>query len=149
MDNADHQDIDYVTKFDTLFTTKPLRLFKSIIPFVEPGMRRHLIVFIKIMELQFVLKGLSDQFLSSHLNSSGNENPSLITVLGSLCNYCDEDEKQTIDQMVQLFKAYEMYQTYQAVTKPDKEADDFTDILQSMLSPEQKELFHTFMDHNI
>ncbi|NLG05319.1 MAG: hypothetical protein GX567_16080 [Clostridia bacterium] len=147
MKNTENHEIDYVAKFDSIFTTKPLRLFKSIIPFVDPALRKHLIVLIKIMELQYVLSGLSDQLLSSHLNTDCQCNPSLITILNSLCHYCDETEKQTIEQMIQLFQAYEMYQTYQSVTKPGKEADDFTDILQTMLSPEQRDLFHSFMEH--
>ena len=172
MDNANNDSsLDF--DFDTCMTTGQIGMMKGILPFIEMPLQKYLAIYIKVLELQYVISYFKD-----HKNGisacSCETDKSPLSLLQNVRKYSSSKEGEMIDQMLQMMKAFEMYQNYSEMLKPfmdtfqmsgadspcenvdddcDSEnpksqmgGDNMISRLQGMLTPEQQAMFEAFKD---
>ncbi len=141
---------DKIYAFDTLYTSNQIQLLKIILPYANPSMRRHLAIFIKYMELQYILRLPKTSFPNTCPTSS---NFSTATVLEEIKPLCPPEGKQQLDQISNMIQTMEMMSQMQdlmGMMGGDDFGDGFgdmgnmSDILSGMLSPEQMAMFEMF-----
>ncbi len=174
MDNA-HNDSNYDFDFDTCMTTGQIGMMKGILPFVDMPIQQYLAIYIKILELQYVISFFkkNEHGISAPVCDSDS---GFLSILQNVRKYSSSKDSEMIDQLLQMAKAFKMYQNYSEVLKPFMDAMQMpseedtcseTDVddnheqyasqgrnnamftkLQNLLSPEQQAMFETFMNNN-
>ncbi|HKM22435.1 MAG TPA: hypothetical protein VJZ01_10395 [Lachnospiraceae bacterium] len=172
MDNTNN-DNSHDFDFDTCMTTGQIGMMKGILPFIEMPLQKYLAIYIKVLELQYVIS-----YFRSHQDGiptcSCETDKSPLSLLQNVRKYSSSKEGEMIDQMLQMMKAFEMYQNYSEMLKPFMDTfqmqgddapcengqdddnhehpksqvggDNMISKLQGMLTPEQQAMFETFKD---
>ncbi len=134
---------DKIYAFDTLYTSNQIQLLKIILPYANPSMRRHLAIFIKYMELQYILRLPTSSFPNTCPTASDF---STTTVLEEIKPLCPPESKQQLDQIANMMQTMEMMtQMQDLMGMMDGDGmGDMSDLLSGMLSPEQMSMFEMF-----
>ena len=137
-----------MTELDSLIVGRNLQIIKTIIPYIGISEQRFLSIFVKFQELQstihfFQPKGDDSLSACSIERKSG----SLSDILNEIKVYCTEQEKESIDLMINFTSAFQIYNTYQASVNREEGTEKTTpmDALKSLLSPEQQSMMETYM----
>ena len=123
-----------ITPVDALVCDDGLQILKACIPFFGIREQSFLLAFTKFTEFKRSIKLVNED---SHRLQACSVNPQLRTPLYMLNHvrpYCSENNRQTIDTLLQCFQ---MIQLYQTMNDPSFAAD-------ITLNEEQKELFRQF-----
>ncbi len=139
------------TSFDTLIQNNQLRIIKAALPYISLSDQKLLSVYVKVLELRNTISLFQRDEDSLSACSLQKEDGSFLELLQDIRKYCPPDKQEAIDQILNFANMYQMYQTYQALSK-DMERErsenpdfDTMDQLKSMLSPEQKNIFETYL----
>lgn len=116
-----------LTALDQVANQNHLQLVKAVLPYVQPGSQRMLSVFIKMLELQNILRfyDRGDRCVSAC--SISGDSPGILEILSDIRNYCDGSEQEMIDQCLQLMAVMELYSVFSeqdgAEDKPSAEPE--------------------------
>ena len=164
MDGNGH---DNVFAFDTLYTNNRIQIMKTILPYMGRGQQKQFAVLIKVMELQhtmqmFEKKESQLQICSIPPEESVTPNRDPAALLLQIGRYCTEEQRQKLEQikgmqdtmkklkemqeLMELIKLFDEEETENndGIPKGKREAFDFGQILESMLTPSQQELYRQF-----
>ena len=140
--------------FDTLFTTNHIRMLKALLPYMDNQMQKNIAVYIKFMELQYTIDFLREHPYPLCGCVPHKQNPDLGNLFSDILPYCSEKERQKMEQLRGIFQSMEMYremsQTMEMMKEFMPEGDasapnfDMMNMLMSMLTDEQKEMFQMF-----
>ena len=172
MDNTNN-DNSHDFDFDTCMTTGQIGMMKGILPFIEMPLQKYLAIYIKVLELQYVISYFRDH-KDGIPTCSCETDKGPLSLLQNVRKYSSSKEGEMIDQMLQMMKAFEMYQNYSEMLKPFMDTfqmsgddapcedgqdengpehtkspipgDNMISKLQGMLTPEQQAMFETFKD---
>lgn len=167
-----HEEAANVTAFDALYTTNEIQKLKVLLPYIDPPMQKNLAVYIKYMELQYMMRYVRRHpFQISGCSISTDHKPDLQSLCLQLSLYSSPEEIRQLEQFRNILQTMEtfqeMSQTFSALqeifpdisaTSPfENNASDqdngesgnagafsMMDMLMNMLSPEQKEMFEMF-----
>ena len=157
---------DAILAFDTLYTTNHMKILKLLFPYLDIEYQKMLAVFIKWQELVYTMNFHKNQpgiFYSS--GCSKKKKIDLNVLLPLLTPYCNASEKATLSGFTQmqdmLHRMEEMKQYIPMLTQlmssmsteegmfknMDTSGDmNMINMLQNMLSEEQKAMFSMFME---
>lgn len=154
------QPVNELTEFDSLICDSRLQLLKSAIPFIPAGKQRFLSVYVKYIELSNTIR-LVNTIKSDSLgicSLSGRKSaPNSEDFMQTIRKYCSESERETLDMITNFMSAYRMFKMYKdSADDTHRSADgsdtaasnghdnSILDVLKSMLTPEQQEMFDTY-----
>lgn len=112
----EHKEHDRVLAFDTLFTTNQCRMLKTVMPFFDVSMQRHLAIYIKYLELQYALTYFKKNPFPPFSGACDTHN-----IFQDILPYCSPDEKQKISQFENIFSAMENYRNMMEMMSMMKE----------------------------
>ena len=134
-----------LTEFDGMIQNEHHQLLKAALPYMQPNGQRLISFIVKIQELRntFSLFNETENTLSAC--SNGKRNLSPLEMLADIKRFCPKHDQETIDSMLNFINIYSMYNKYnQAMSNMDKSGDNI-DSLKNMLTPEQRNIFETYM----
>lgn len=140
-----------ILAFDTLYTTNHTQMMKLLLPYLEPGHQKKLAVFIKWQELLYTIN-FSKKYHAPLCGAEFSEKKELdFSALLPLLNpYCDERERQLLSQLSNLSNMMQMYQEVSQylpfLQQMMEHQTDMTDIMKKFMTPEQMNLFNSFME---
>lgn len=157
---------EFVSEFDEMTTTDRIRMLKSALPYVEISMQKYMAIYIKLLELMYIISYFRNepQKFAARFSKCKSNDPR--EVMKGLKKYCSKSEQASVDQILQMMQAFEMYQKYSAFLQPfasmgndSENADgasaagsasasgkDPLSSLMGMLSPEQLKMFEMFKE---
>lgn len=106
----DHSVQDKVAVFDTLFTTNQIRKLKVLISFVDHRWQRHLAVYIKYLELQYVLSNSRHFPFRLKYGHDKDEKGDFQSLITALIPYSNERDRKQLEQFAGMFQTMEMFQ---------------------------------------
>ncbi len=146
--------LDAIQKFDSLTTTRHMKMLKIAIPYIFAADKSSLYIFIKFAELVHTIEVFHKPtpFFPDSGHSKDKNSVDYQTLLSSLIELGDEKESQLFSQILNLVNAFSMYEMYAPLLKTITETagannpsdENNLSFLSSMLSPEQQELFNQF-----
>jgi len=123
-----------------------------LLPYIPFSMRQPLLLFTKFMELKECINCPKRRF--DFGNAQEISSADLISeIFAKLSPFLSEQERLMFSQMQNIMQMLKVYQTFQEIapfmnmegtqseTATDNNSSNMTDMLFSMLSPEQKEMF--------
>lgn len=120
----DEKEQDNVAAFDTLFTTNQIQIMKALLPCFDHPMQKYLAIYIKYQELQYTISYFKNHPYYICGDGSGRK-PDIRKILPSLLPYCNDSQKQKVQQFEQMMSSLETY----------KELMEMMEIMQSMTDP--------------
>ena len=153
-----------IVAFDTLYTTNHMQMLKLLSPYLDVESRHKLAMFIKWQELIYTMNFMH-HYSCSGGNCPGKKEPDISSLIPLLSPYCSEREKSMLTQFSQMqgmMNTYkdmaqylpliqEMMGNFSAEQPPFGSGSGggsgaMMDMLKTMLSPEQQDLFSMFME---
>lgn len=117
----DEKEQDNVAAFDMLFTTNQIQIMKALLPCLDRPMQKYLAIYIKYQELQYTIS-----YFKKHphyiCGAASGQKTDIRSVLPSILPYCNDSQKQKIQQMEQMMSSLETY----------KEMMDMMEMMQAM-----------------
>lgn len=101
-----------LTALDQVANQNHLQLLKATIPYIQPNSQKMISVCIKILELQNVLKFYSQNDRCMGACSTPSDHPGIVDILTDVRNYCEDGEKEMIDQCIQIISTMELYSMF-------------------------------------
>ena len=98
-----------LTAIDQIANRNHLQMFKAAIPYLPKENQKFFSFYIKFLELQNVMSFFSAQPGRLQSCSAAEEGIHLSDMLNDIRNYCDENEKQMIDQISNLMTTMELF----------------------------------------
>ena len=146
---------DAIPAFDSLYTTNHMKILKMLFPYVDYKYRNKLAFYIKWQEFLLTFYFMNPSALSPLKSpdiSMVQNDPTLL--LSRLIPYCSEEEKKLLGQLQEAFgilKNFNNIKEYlpmiQGLMSQNKGGEiNLTELMGSMLSEEQKEMFSMFME---
>lgn len=150
---------DYVASFDTLYTSNHIQILKILLHHLPSEHRSNLAVYIKYMELQYTISHCKNTEDSLCICTDDKKSPDLPCLLNDIFIYCNEKERKTVKQLLDMFQALQMVEEIQkfselmpSFTEEGSAAPntgfDISSLLQNMLTPEQQAMFEMFQTGN-
>lgn len=156
MEPKDH---DPIQAFDTLFSNNHIQMLKLLLPYMDNPMQKQLAIYIKILELQCAFSFFRKRPfpLCGCMDHSDEKNPEII--IRKLLPLCTKEEKKDLEQILSIMQSMNQYQEMMKAMEFMKEimpetgtsngadatpASDMSNLLMSMLSKEQQEMFQMF-----
>lgn len=150
----------YGNAIDSLIQDNHLCILKAALPYLELRGQRPLSIYVKLLELKntFSLFQQDEETLSACALQKKNGN--ILDLLQDIRGFCPPDRQESIDQILNFAKMYQMYQSYQSMMQemaPQGETCEnenspaangtavAVEQLKSMLSPEQRNVFETYL----
>ncbi len=137
--------------FDSLIQNDRLRILKAALPYVQLSDQRTLSLYVKVLELKNTMELFNKDEETLSACSLQKKNGNVLELLQDIRKYCPPDKQDAIDQILNFANVYQMFQTYQLMTQEmereqhDNPDFDTMDHLKSMLSPEQRSVFETYL----
>lgn len=151
---------DAILTFDTLYTTNEIQILKLTLPLLSPSLRPYAALLIKGKELKYCMERLPKEKIE-HVSL---ELSYLDIFLDNALPYCNEKQSELIHQLKQLKHSIDMFEKMKHMMSFFSEEDSSEisnlfsafgntgentdknpeDMLQSMMSGEQAELFEQF-----
>ncbi|MEF9839711.1 MAG: hypothetical protein RR275_07850 [Lachnospiraceae bacterium] len=145
----DNKHISLMTPFDSLISTKSLRMMKLILPYTSPSNQRMLAVYVKFMELQKTMdffKDFGNDLCACSLDS--HKELSTLDMLEEMRPYLDEEEGGAINNMINMMNMMELVKSCQSMYTADDINDSSTlepmALMKNFLTPEQQTMFDTY-----
>lgn len=145
---------DSVLAFDTLFTTNHIQIMKTLLPYLDETLQKHLAILIKYMELQYTISYFKKHKISFGGRHSEKKEPDLTELYPRIQSFLTEEERARTQQIMNMLsmmqnlgQMQEMMNMMSAMNDADSDAgSDPTDMLMGMLSPEQRAMFEMFQN---
>ena len=152
---------DAILTFDTLYTTNEIQILKLALPLLSPSLRPYAALLIKGKELKYCMERLP----KSKIEHASFELSYLDAFLDNALPYCNEKQSELIRQLKQLKHSIDMFEKMKGMMSVfgDEDASEISnlfqafgtatpedaeknpeDMLRSMMSGEQAELFEQF-----
>ncbi len=152
---------DAIITFDTLYTTNEIQILKLALPLLSSSMQPYAALLIKIKELKYCF----DRLPKTRIENTALELSYLDVFLESALPYCNQKQRELIQQLKQLKHSFDMFEKMKGMMSMFGE-DDISDIsslfqafgqtssmqtdsgtedmLRSVMSGEQVDLFEQF-----
>lgn len=145
---------DSVLAFDTLFTTNHIQIMKTLLPYLDETLQKHLAILIKYMELQYTISYFKKHKISFGGRQSEKKEPDLTELYPRIQSFLTEEERSRTQQIMNMLsmmqnlgQMQEMMNMMNAMNDADSDTNsDPTDLLMGMLSPEQRSMFEMFQN---
>jgi len=92
------------TKLDQIANQNHLQLLKALLPYLPVNSQKTFSVLIKTIEMQNVMNYYQTKETDSQSSSD------LLDILTDIRQYCEGDEREMIDQALQMISMIELYQ---------------------------------------
>jgi len=148
---------DKVLAFDMLYTSNPIAKLKILLFLFDEKDQQQFVVLIKYLEFQYALSLAERETPQLEFCSSNTTKPDLTELLDDIKLYCSPSEKEQLDQIGNLQGTMSMMKDMQSMMGMmegmegmseglfNNGSDDTnSDMIKSMLSPEQLAMFEMF-----
>ena len=125
-----------LTVIDQIAGGEQLQMLKAILPYMEKSSQRTMALYIKVLELNNIRSFYASPS-DMQAYSLEAEPVSTLEMLQDIRNFCGTLQRNTIDQCINLFQMATLFKSM------DGMAGD-SNMLMSLLSPEQQSLFETY-----
>ncbi len=98
-----------LTAIDQIANRSHLQLFKAMIPYLPRERQGFFSCYVKFLELQNVMSFFSAGQNQLQSCTAGQEDFTLSQMFSDLREYCDEGEREMMDQMANLFTTMEVF----------------------------------------
>lgn len=137
------------TPFDTLISSRQLQMLKLMIPYTPPSGQRMLAIYAKFLELEHTIDFFRHFHRDIHAQAFDKAVSSPFDILDELRPYLSEDERNSMDSVMNIFNMMEMVR---AMGEMSSEEDghsggggpDPMDLMKGMLTPEQQNMFEMY-----
>lgn len=148
-----------MTPFDEMTIPFELTLLKLILPYTSAAKEQTVWILIKLMELKYTIRFLRHpgQISSGLISHSIPQSPT--EILDLLAPYLSPEQAQTLEQFQSIMNMMDILQMFQSENASDSTSSDSNspgsdlfgnfnpaDLMMSMLSDEQKEMFQMYQD---
>ncbi len=153
--NQCEEETKEILAFDTLYTTNHMKILKILLPYLECDYQKKLAVYIKWQELLFTI-GHMKKFSSPLYCKccTTKKEPDFALLAQILSPYCSEQERKLLSHFSQIknyTSLFSQIQEYLPLLQGmmSSEGGEFNpmDLMETMLSEEQKAMFQMFMDN--
>lgn len=127
-----------IPAIDRIANGESFLILKAILPYLNPSMQKMMAVYVKTMELNNIMD-FYNKTNDMSICTLEAEHASPVNMLQDIRQFCNLTQKNAMDQCIQMFQ---MFQIFHAMN--DGSGDGPQDILSSLLSPEQQEMFQTY-----
>jgi len=114
MENQNYKNIadEKIASFDCTYTSNHIRMLKILLQYIPKQFQKHLIIYIKFMELQQAFTSRSTPPLfntcqSADYDNSSSETCDFTTLIRELLPYCTSREEQQIRQIENMMNQFE------------------------------------------
>lgn len=129
----DRKDMDIVTPFDQLTSSKNLRMMKLMIPYIAPDSQRFLAIYIRFLELQNTIQYFQSFGSGVRTQTFSNAGASPMEMFQEIAPYMSSEFAETFDQISNMMNMMEMMQSFQG------EGSDPMEMFGSMFSQDINE----------
>lgn len=144
-----------ILAFDTLYTTNHMKILKVLLPYLECEYQKKLAVYIKWQELLFTIHHMKHFSTPLYCKCCApKKEPDFAVLAQTLSPYCNEQERKLLSGFSQIknyTSLFSQIQEYlpllQGMISSDSGNFNPMDLMESMLSEEQKTMFQMFMDN--
>lgn len=148
---------DYITAFDTIYTTNHIQICKMAMMLLPPEKQKFAAAFIKYLEFNYTLKlCLSTPYMQLPNSSLPNANDfsDKLTLLNEffpkILPFCTESEAAIVKKLLSLKSTFDSFEQMkpllEMLSQMDSEATSSMDMLKGFLSPDQLNLFQMFQE---
>ena len=124
-----------IPAIDRIANGEEFLMLKAALPYLEPSLQQPLAVYIKVMELQNILQFYRQPSDMSICSTPPKSAPS--DMLQDISRYCAPAKREKLQQFLQMMQAMELMSAFQNQDVP-------SNLAESLLTPEQMELFQTY-----
>lgn len=136
-----------ITDFDNIIQDEHHQLLKAVLPYMQPNGQKFISLFVKFKELRNTMTLFQDEENNLSACSAGKRNLSPIEMLSDIRKFCPKKDQEAIDSLLNFINMYTLYNKYNQAFSSNSTSDDNIERLKSMLSPEQKNMFETFISN--
>lgn len=134
----DHNEIDPVTAFDTLYTSNQLQMLKIILPYMEGQIQRFIAIYIKLSEFMLALQFASGSY-------PVKKETDIMSMVKYLSPYLSDSEREMMEQFSSMQENMEQFKQMSAMMQMMNESGGSPEeVLQGFLSEEQMAMFNMF-----
>lgn len=124
-----------IPAIDRIANGEEFLMLKAALPYLEQSLQQPLAIYMKIMELQNILQFYQHPVDMSICSAPSKSSPT--EMLQDICRYCSPARQEKLQQFIQIMQAMELMAAFQG-------NDGQSNLAESLLSPEQMELFQTY-----
>lgn len=145
----EQSDIDTMTPFDKLISSRQLQMMKLMIPYTPPANQRMLAIYTKFLELQHTIDFFRHFDSDIHAQAFNKQVHSPADIMDELRPFLPEKQRNFLDTIMNLLNMMEMASAMEHITS-DKDghsgAGDWNpmDMMKEMLTPEQQSMFEMY-----
>lgn len=97
---------------DTLIQDKHLQMIKSALPYLNPSRQKDMAMLVKFMELQRTMAFFQNPVNDLHMCSEDTpEEERPVQMLNAIREYCNDSEKETVDNLINFIQMFSTYET--------------------------------------
>lgn len=134
----DHNEIDPVTAFDTLYTSNQLQMLKIVLPYMEGQIQRFIAIYIKLSEFMLALHFTSGSY-------PVKKEADIMGMVKYLSPYLSDSEREMMEQFSSMQENMEQFKQMSAMMQMMNESGGSPEeVLQGFLSEEQMAMFNMF-----
>lgn len=105
-------DNNYIpTPFDERIESKDLKILKTALPYMNGTRQKEILMLIKSMELKKSLDLINSSDASVSIMSAENPMENTQKMLNDIRQFCNEQEQENIDMILNLFSMFSTYGT--------------------------------------
>lgn len=150
-----------LTEFDAATTSSQLQVIKAFIPFTEYEQQRFLAFIVRIMELTETMDFYSSKEHASPLHRNNHDTGQMFKEIGKYCSKKDSQMFEMFSNMDKMKDIMNLYNTFSQTAAPDSSNESENpkgssnespkggfgnaDMFKNMLSPEQQEMYESYM----
>lgn len=136
MDNNTYKNIadEKIASFDNTYTSNHIRMLKILLQYLPVNYRRHLIIYIKFMELQHAFSTMPH--FSYPIAVPGEETPDYSSIIQQLLPFCSPNEKQQFENISNLLNSFEQMKNMMDMFEMMKDMTDMFGDGEGGLNPE-------------
>lgn len=160
-------DNDFIIAFDTLYTTNHIQILKAMLGLISAENQPFVAVIIKYLELNYTMQlalhikssahpASHDSAFASKAHTSMPDLSALSDFLQKILPFCTEKEAGIVKQLLSMKDALDSFEQmkplFAMLSQMDEEANNSMDLLKSILSPSQQQIFEMFneeMNHEM
>lgn len=101
------QETDKINAFDSLYTTNQIQLFKVLLSYMNPSVQKDLVIYIKLMELQYTITFFRDHPFAAFLEASQVGNADQNALFDEIIPFCDMSQRSKILQIKNMMQSME------------------------------------------
>lgn len=105
-------DNNYIpTAFDEKIESKDLKILKTALPYMPGNRQKEILMLIKSMELKKSLDLINNNDATLSIMSTDNPMENSLNMLNDIRQFCNEQEQENIDMLLNLFSMFTTYGT--------------------------------------